>query len=231
MSHFFAPRHLRDVNESFNARLDFNKRTKIHELRNRARNALTRLVACRCRIPRLGLKLLKPERNRLCLGIDLENADLKFLPNRQHVFRLADAAPGYVTYMKEAVDSAEIDECTIGRETAHGTAERVPRLHRGIATLLQRARLLFKHNASINHDILVRDIEFGDAAGYFGIDEFFQFGRIPRTAAAGGHKGAHADINVEASLDDAGDSSHNGEFLGKSLFKRGPVAGLCNLEA
>ena len=147
-------------------------------------------------VPRLGLKLLEAERNLLGLGIDFEDADLKFLADGEHVFGLGDAAAGDVADVEQAVDAAEVDECAVGHEAAHGAGDGVAFLHGGVAACAAAAGLLFENHAAIDDDIFVGDVELGDAAGDLGADQLFKFGGVAGSAAAGGHEGAHADIDA-----------------------------------
>ena len=73
--------------------------------------------------------------------------------------------------------------------------------------------MLFEDDAAIDDDVFVSDVELGDAAGDFGADHFFEFGGIARTAAAGGHEGAHTDVDGEAALDNGGDGADHRELL------------------
>ena len=184
----------------------------------------------RC-FPRFGLKLLEAERNLFCFGIDFEDADLDLLADGEHVFGLVDAAPRDVADVEQAVDAAEVDECAVGHEAAHGAVEHVAWLHGGKAAFLLSARLLFENDAAIDDHVFVGDVELGDAAGDFGADQFFELGGIAGAAAAGGHEGAHADVDGEAALDNGGDGADDGELFCEGCFKRGPVAGLRDFEA
>ena len=62
-------------------------------------------------------------------------------------------------------------------------------------------------------------------------DESFEFGGVASSAAAGGHEGAHADVDAEAALDDGGYGSGDGNFFGEGALQGGPVAGLRDAEA
>ncbi len=115
VANLFAPRHLGDVNEAFDAGLDFNEGTEVGKARDCAGDALADLVALGGRFPRLGLKLLQAERNLLRFRIDLEDADLDLLADGEHVLRLVDAGPRDVADVEKAVDAAEIDECAVGQ--------------------------------------------------------------------------------------------------------------------
>ena len=106
-----------------------------------------------------------------------------------------------------------------------------PSFERGVAALLDGAGLLFEDDAAIDNDIFIGDVELGDAAGDLSADELFEFGCVAGSAAAGGHEGAHADVDAEAALDDRGDGADDGELFGEGGFESGPVAGLGDFEA
>ncbi len=76
----------------------------------------------------------------------------------------------------------------------------------------------------------VGDVELGDAAGNFGADHFFEFGRVARAAAARGHEGAYTDVDSEAAFDDGGYGADHGQLFCEGCFKCGPVAGLGDFE-
>ena len=93
------------------------------------------------------------------------------------------------------------------------------------------ARLLFEHHAAIDDHIFIGDVELGDAAGDLLADQRFELGGVARAAAAGGHEGAHADVDAEAALDDGGDGAGDGDFFSEGALQRRPVARLRDAEA
>ena len=93
------------------------------------------------------------------------------------------------------------------------------------------AGLLFEDDAAIDDDVFIGDVELGDAAGDLRADKLFELDGVFGSAAAGGHEGAHADIDREAALDDFGDGADDGKLLGEGGFEGRPVAGLRDLEA
>ena len=104
--------------------------------------------------------------------------------------------------MQQTVKSGlDFDKRAIGHERADRAADRVAGLERGAAAGELAAGLLLKNNASIDHHIFIGDVELGDAAGDLSADEGFQLGGVARSAAAGGHEGANADVDTEAALD------------------------------
>ncbi len=132
--------------------------------------------------------------------------------------------------MEEAIDAAEVNECAVGHEAAHGSVEHVAGLYCAKAAFLLGAELFFEDDAAVDDDIFVGDVELGDAACDFGADHLLELRCIAGAAAAGGHEGAHADVDGEAALDDSGDGADDSGLLRKGFFKCGPVAGLGDLE-
>ena len=64
------------------------------------------------------MKLLEAERYLLIFGIDFEDAELEFLADGKHVFRLGDAAVRNVAHVQQAVYAAEVDECAVRHQAA-----------------------------------------------------------------------------------------------------------------
>ena len=103
--------------------------------------------------------------------------------------------------------------------------------HGGVARCAGGAGLLFKDDAAIDDDVFIGDFELGDAAGDLSADELFELDCVFGSAAAGGHEGAHADIDGEAALDDVSDGADDGKLLGEGCFEGRPVARLRDFEA
>src|ERR1035441_4196192 len=173
VAELFAVGHLRNMNEAFDARLDFDKCSKVGEAGDGAGDALAGDEAFRSLFPWLGLQLLEAERNLLGLRIDFENAYLQFLADSEHVFGLGDAAVRDVADVEEPIDAAEIDEGSVGHEGADGAGNGVAFLHCGVARCGLGAGLFFKHYAAIDDYIFVGDFELGDAAVDLRADQLF----------------------------------------------------------
>ena len=60
---------------------------------------------------------------------ELENFYFELLPDGEHVRGLVDAGPCDVADVKQSVDAAEIDECTVVGEAANRAADRVAFFH------------------------------------------------------------------------------------------------------
>ena len=168
--------------------------------------------------PWIRLQLLEAERHLIGFGIDLEHAKRELLADRENVAGLGDAGERDVADVQQSVKSRlDFDECAVRHERANRTGDGVSRLQRGAAGGELGAGLLFKHDAAIDDDVFIGDVELGDAAGDLLADESFELRSIARAAAAGRHEGANANVDGEAALDDAGDGTGDGELFCKGL--------------
>ena len=96
---------------------------------------------------------------------------------------------------------------------------------------LRRTSLLLQHHAPVDHNIFIRDIELGDAAGDLGPDQLLEFRCIARAAAAGRHKRAHADVDVSGRPSPRPVTvPTTASLLLESLFERRPVVRLRHFE-
>jgi hypothetical protein len=132
--------------------------------------------------------------------------------------------------VEQAINAANVDECTIGHEGADGSSDEVSLFHGFAAGGGEAAGLLFEDNATIDNYVFVGDVELGDAAVDLGADELFEFGCVARAAAAGWHKGANAYVDADAAFDDFSDGADDGCLVGEGCFECRPVAGLGNFE-
>ncbi len=219
------------MNEPFDAGLQLNKCAELRHARDSSTHALPDLIAPGRGLPWFRLQLLQAERDLLCLRIYLEDFDLQLLADGKHIFRLVHTVPCDVAYVEQAVHTADVNEGSIAHQAAHRAGVRVTFLHGAKTALGRGASLLFENHSAIDDHVFVGDVELGDAAVDLLADELLDLGGVACAASAGGHKRAHADIDVEAALDDAGHCTDYGQLLRKSFFKRRPVAGLRNLEA
>ena len=117
LAYAFGPRHLGDVDQAFNAGLEFDEEAEIGQPSDGAANALAGFVFVGDRVPGMRLQLLQAERNALLFGINLQDLGFDLLPGRENVGRLVDAAPGNVGDMQQAVDAADVNEgAVVGRD-------------------------------------------------------------------------------------------------------------------
>ena len=112
MTDVARPAHLADVHEAFDARLELDERAVVRDRDDLARDARADRILLGDVLPRIALELLEAERDALALPIDVEHLDLELRADRDELGRMRDAAPRHVGDVEQAVDAAEIDECT-----------------------------------------------------------------------------------------------------------------------
>jgi hypothetical protein len=104
------PGHLADVDEPLEAVLDLHEGAVGHHVDDLAGHARADRVLELHVVPRAREQLLEAEGDALALAVDLQDLDLDLLVDLDHLGRVADATPGHVGDMKEAVDAAEVHE-------------------------------------------------------------------------------------------------------------------------
>ena len=98
------------MDEAFDAFLDFNERAVRNEVRDLAFDALADREAFLDLVPRILLGLLEAEGDALFFFVDVEHDDFEFLADLEHLARMAEAAPGHVGDVEQAIHAIEIDE-------------------------------------------------------------------------------------------------------------------------
>src|SRR6266446_4681070 len=158
----FGPRHFRDVDQAFDARLQFDERAVIGDVGDAAGKARIERILRLDALPRIVQQLLHAERDTVGLVVDLDDLDLHGLADGQHFGRVIDPAPGDIGDVQQAVDAAEIDErAVIGDVLDHAVDDLTlfEVLHQFL-TLLGAG--LFEHGAARHHDVAAAAIHLED---------------------------------------------------------------------
>src|SRR5204863_349474 len=108
-----GPRHFRDVDQAFDARLQFDERAVVGDVGDAAGKARIERILRLDALPRIVQQLLHAERYPVGLVVDLDDLDLHGLADGEHFGRVIDPAPGDIGDVQQAVDAAEIDERTV----------------------------------------------------------------------------------------------------------------------
>lgn len=230
-SDLFTPGHFGDMDQAFDAWFELKEGAEIGEACNSAAHAIADLVPVGNGSPGVREELLHAERDAMGLGFDLEDLDLDLLTDGEHLFGFADASPGDLADVEEAVDAAEIDKSAEVGETANSAPDGVSDVDLRVAALPGGAVFRFGNDASIDDDVFVRDVEFGDAAADLLADEVLHLRSVSCSAARGGHEGAEADVDGEAAFDDGGDGADDNGFMGEGSLHRLPILGLLHPDA
>src|SRR5690242_15734102 len=151
MSNVSRPAHLADMNEAFNARLEFDKCAVVRDRHHLTSHARSNWILLGDVLPRIALELFEPERDALARPIDVEDFDLELCSDGDQLRGMGDAAPGHIGDVEQAVDAAEIDERTeVGDVLDDAFAHLI--LLQLLHELLALAGSLVLENHSARHD-------------------------------------------------------------------------------
>src|SRR5580704_5493232 len=157
-----GPRHLADVDEALDARLELDERAVVGDRLHLAVHLLAggeRLFGV---APRVFLRLLEAERHALGLGVVLEDADGDLVAHLEELRRVVHPPPAHVRDVQQAVDAAEIDERAVLGDVLDDALDDLALLE-GLERLgLLLVALLLEEHAAREHDVAALLIELDD---------------------------------------------------------------------
>src|SRR6202048_992721 len=157
-----GPRHFRDVDQAFDARLQFDERAVVGDVGDAAGEARIERIFRLDALPRIVQQLLHAERDTVGLVVDLDDLDLHGLADGQHLGRVIDPPPGDIGDVQQAVDAAEIDERTVIGDVLDDAVDDLAFLEILHQFLALFGAGLFQHGAARHHDIAAAAIHLED---------------------------------------------------------------------
>src|SRR6267154_2158395 len=157
-----GPRHLRDVDQAFDARLQLDERAVVGDVGDAAGESGAERILCLDALPRIVQQLLHAERDAVGLVVDLDDLDLHGLADGKHLGRVIDPAPGDIGDVQEAVDAAEINERTVIGDVLDHAVDHLTLfevLHQFLALL---GAGLFENRAARHHDVAAAAVHLED---------------------------------------------------------------------
>ncbi len=110
---FVGPVHLGHVNQAFNTWLEFNKCAVIGDVGDLAKQASALWVAAVHAHPWVVAHLFQTQGHAIFLGVKLENLSHNFLASRHYFAWVTHAAPRHIGDMQQAINSAQVNKCTV----------------------------------------------------------------------------------------------------------------------
>ena len=197
------PRKFGNVDEAFDAALDFDERTVGQELGHAALDALTDRVLALDIFPWVIRHLLEAERNTLFLAIDIEDDDVDGLADVKQLGRMVDAAPRHVGDVEKAVHALKVDEGTEVGEVLDRTGDLVADLD-GLEELLTKLGALgFDDFAAGKDDVLALVVDLDDFELVDIADVLVEVLRRDDVDLRARKECLDSDIDGEAAFDDA----------------------------
>jgi len=213
-----GPGELGDVDEAFDAALDLDERAVGDEVDDLAMDLLAHGVALLDAFPRVGLGLLEAEGDALALTVDFDDHDGDLLADLDDLARVADAAPGHVGDVQQAVETVEVHERAVVGDVLDDAAADDARLDllEELATAL--AALFLDELATRDDEVLLLLVDLDDLEVEGLADEALEVLRGVDVDLRGRHEGVDADGDDQAALDDGLDATlDDGAFLAVGL--------------
>src|SRR3984957_16472114 len=157
-----GPRHFRNVDQAFDARLQFDERAVVGDVGDAAGEPRIERILGLDALPRIVQELLHAERDAVGFVIDLDDLHLHRLADGQNLGRVIDPAPGDIGDVQQAVDAAEIDERTVIGDVLDDAVDDLTFfeiLHQFLALL---GAGLFQHGAARHDDVAAATIHLED---------------------------------------------------------------------
>src|SRR5690606_8074746 len=227
-----GPVHLGDVHQALDALLDLDEAAVIGDVRHLAEDAGARRVAPRQVEPRVVAELLDAERHALALTVELEDLDVDLVADVHRLGRVLDPLPRHVGDVQQAVDAAEVDECTVVREVLHDAADHVAFLQALQQLLALGAVFLLAHGPPRHHDVVASLVQLDDLK----LEALaFEIGRIAHRSHVDQRPRQECpdvvDLDRETALDASVDDSVHDVAVLERFLELGPRAGTNRLVA
>src|SRR5690606_7111076 len=160
-----GPRHFRNVDEAFDARLQLDERTVVGDVRDSAGDHLADRELGADVLPRIRLELLHAERDAVGFLVDADDLHLDRLTDVEDFGRMVDAAPCHVGDVQQTVDAAEVNERTVVGDVLDDAFNDLTffEVLDDFRTLLGTA--LFEHGAARHDDVATTAIHLEDLEG------------------------------------------------------------------
>ena len=157
-----GPVHLGHVDQAFNAWLEFDKCAVVGDVGDLAEQAGSlRVAACHAH-PRVVAHLFETQRDTVFLGVELQDLGHDFLTGCHHFARVTHAAPCHVGDVQQAVNAAQVNECTVFGDVlddAFDSSAFFEGFHQLGAFF---AHAGFDHSAAAQHHVVAFAVELDD---------------------------------------------------------------------
>jgi len=213
-----GPGEFGDVDEAFDAAFDLDERAVGDEVDDLAVDLLADGVALLDAFPRVRLGLLEAEGDAFALAVDFDDHDGDLFADLDDFARVADAAPGHVGHVQQAVQTVEVHERAVVGDVLDDAAADDAGLDLLEELATAFAALFFDELASGDDEVLLLLVDLDDLEVEGLAHELLEVLGGIDVDLGGGHERVDADGDDEASLDDGLDAAlDDGAFLAVGL--------------
>src|SRR5262249_20620090 len=196
-----GPTHLADVDEAFDARLEFDEGAVAHHVDHFAGVLGADRVLLLDLFPRAGLLVLEAEGDLFLLLVHGEDIDLQLLIDLDDLVRIGDATPAHVGDVEKAVDAAQVDEGAELGDVLDDALANLPRLDLAEQLFFHLGALIFDELAAADHDVAPGFVDLEDFAVDGAADIVGDVRRPANVHLARRQEHVDADVDEKAALD------------------------------
>src|SRR5262249_50874029 len=145
----------------------------------------------------------------LGVGVELQHLHANVVTDLEQLGRMVDPAPAHVGDVEEAVDTAEVDECTVLGEVLDDALDDLAFLQALERRLLEGSALLLEEHAARQHDVAALLVELDDLELEVLSEERVEVAHGAQVDLRTWQEGLHAaaDRDREATLHARGDNA------------------------
>ena len=213
-----APRHLADVDQPLDARLELDERAVVGQADHLAADARADRIALDDVRPRIVHQLLVAERDALGRRVVLQHDDVDLVVDLEELGRVRDPAPRHVGDVQQAVDAAEVDEGAVVGDVLDDAAEDLALGERVERVLLLLRVLLFEEHLARQHDVAALLVDLDDPHAQLLAAQGVEVPDRAHVDLRAGQERAHADVHREPALDALDDAADDDLALGVGLL-------------
>ena len=202
------PRHLRDVDQSFDALLQLDEGPVVGDRHDPSLDSGTDGIPLLDVRPGVGQQLLETEGDPLAVPIDVEHLHIEIASNIDDFGGMTHASPGHVGDVQESVEPAEVDEGSEVGDILDDALADLP-----LEQLLDQSRplllaLALQDHPARHHDVPAPLVELDDLEVVALADQLLDVGHAAQRDLRAGEERVHAhDVDGYAALDLAGQKS------------------------
>lgn len=115
----FAPVHVSNMGEPFNAGFQFDKCTVFGHACYYAANLAANWVPAACSLPWIALQLLHSEPEALHLMVNLKNLDADHIADFDNLTRMLEPLVTQIGDVQQAIEAAKVDEGAVSLDAFH----------------------------------------------------------------------------------------------------------------
>src|SRR5699024_3789306 len=198
---------LGDVNQALDALLDADECAERNQLGDLARNDLADRVGAGEDAPWVFLGCLQGQGDALAVQVDVQNLDGDLIADGDDLRRVVDVLPGQLGDVNQAVNAAEVNECTEVDDGGHDTLADLALLQLVQELGANRGLGLLQVCTAGQHDVVAVLVQLDDLGLDLLADVRLQVADAAHLDEGSRQEAAQADVQAQAALDDLDDGT------------------------